>query len=134
MGKLYPTVGHGRRQRQREHYLLAPVLRHGCFLQEESPMGAEPDTPWGTTSSRPRSSAASNLNRRTYDLEGESWHTANPLDWGKTWAEGRRVLSAPGMDVRSHGCSIPMGWLMPMSFFFSRSGRAAEPCAELPGQ
>uniref|UniRef100_A0A8C2TBG7 Regulator of G-protein signaling 14 n=1 Tax=Coturnix japonica TaxID=93934 RepID=A0A8C2TBG7_COTJA len=37
---------------------------------EGSPTGAEPDTPWGTTSSRPRSSAASNLNRRTYDLEG----------------------------------------------------------------
>ena len=24
--------------------------------------------------SRPRSSAATNLNRRTYDLEGETWH------------------------------------------------------------
>ncbi|NXJ16656.1 RGS14 protein, partial [Odontophorus gujanensis] len=38
--------------------------------EEGSPTGAEPDTPWGTASSRPRSSAASNLNRRTYDLEG----------------------------------------------------------------
>lgn len=72
MGKLYPTVGPGRRQGQGKHCLLAPALRHGCFLQEGSPMGAESDTPWGTTYSRPRSSAASNLNRRTYDLEGES--------------------------------------------------------------
>ncbi|NXW81069.1 RGS14 protein, partial [Hirundo rustica] len=37
-----------------------------------SPTGAEPDTRWEVPSSfsRPRSSAATNLNRRTYDLEG----------------------------------------------------------------
>ncbi|NXK45003.1 RGS14 protein, partial [Chauna torquata] len=40
--------------------------------EEGSPTGAEPDAPWGMPSSfsRPRSSAATNLNRRTYDLEG----------------------------------------------------------------
>ncbi|XP_009976091.1 PREDICTED: LOW QUALITY PROTEIN: regulator of G-protein signaling 14, partial [Tauraco erythrolophus] len=40
--------------------------------EEGSPTGAEPDTLWETPSSysRPRSSAAMNLNRRTYDLEG----------------------------------------------------------------
>ncbi|NXU20906.1 RGS14 protein, partial [Pardalotus punctatus] len=40
--------------------------------EEGSPTGAEPDTRWEMPSSfsRPRSSAAVNLNRRTYDLEG----------------------------------------------------------------
>ncbi|NWW45713.1 RGS14 protein, partial [Pedionomus torquatus] len=39
--------------------------------EEGSPTGAEPDTLWEMPSfSRPRSSAAMNLNRRTYDLEG----------------------------------------------------------------
>ncbi|NXC61451.1 RGS14 protein, partial [Aleadryas rufinucha] len=40
--------------------------------QEGSPTGAEPDTRWEVPSSfsRPHSSAAMNLNRRTYDLEG----------------------------------------------------------------
>uniref|UniRef100_A0A8B9UFS8 Regulator of G-protein signaling 14 n=1 Tax=Anas zonorhyncha TaxID=75864 RepID=A0A8B9UFS8_9AVES len=40
--------------------------------EEGSPTGAEADAPWGLPSSscRPRSSAATNLNRRTYDLEG----------------------------------------------------------------
>ncbi|KFR05883.1 Regulator of G-protein signaling 14, partial [Opisthocomus hoazin] len=40
--------------------------------QEGSPTGAEPDALWEMPSSfsRPRSSAAMNLNRRTYDLEG----------------------------------------------------------------
>ncbi|NXC37223.1 RGS14 protein, partial [Campylorhamphus procurvoides] len=39
--------------------------------EEGSPTGAEPDTRWDLPSfSRPRSSAAVNLNRRTYDLEG----------------------------------------------------------------
>ncbi|KAM6379965.1 regulator of G-protein signaling 14 isoform 1-T1 [Pluvialis apricaria] len=40
--------------------------------EEGSPTGAEPDTLWEIPSSfsRPRSSAATNLNRRTYDLEG----------------------------------------------------------------
>ncbi|NXN66998.1 RGS14 protein, partial [Himantopus himantopus] len=39
--------------------------------EEGSPTGAEPDTLWEMpSSSRPRSSAATNLNRRTYDLEG----------------------------------------------------------------
>ncbi|KFO55556.1 Regulator of G-protein signaling 14, partial [Corvus brachyrhynchos] len=44
----------------------------GCSLQEGSPTGAEPDTRWEVPSSfsRPRASAAMNLNRRTYDLEG----------------------------------------------------------------
>uniref|UniRef100_A0A8C3RHZ5 Regulator of G-protein signaling 14 n=1 Tax=Cyanoderma ruficeps TaxID=181631 RepID=A0A8C3RHZ5_9PASS len=42
------------------------------WSEEESPTGAEPDTRWEVSSSfsRPRSSAAMNLNRRTYDLEG----------------------------------------------------------------
>ncbi|NWI40183.1 RGS14 protein, partial [Picathartes gymnocephalus] len=40
--------------------------------EEGSPTGAEPDTRWEVPSSfsRPQSSAAMNLNRRTYDLEG----------------------------------------------------------------
>ncbi|NWZ35206.1 RGS14 protein, partial [Brachypodius atriceps] len=40
--------------------------------REGSPTGAEPDTRWEVPSSfsRPQSSAAMNLNRRTYDLEG----------------------------------------------------------------
>ncbi|NWR20100.1 RGS14 protein, partial [Emberiza fucata] len=40
--------------------------------EEGSPTGAEPDTRWERPSSfsRPQSSAAMNLNRRTYDLEG----------------------------------------------------------------
>ncbi|XP_010010452.1 PREDICTED: regulator of G-protein signaling 14 [Nestor notabilis] len=40
--------------------------------EEGSPTGEEPDTLWEMPSSfsRPRSSAATNLNRRTYDLEG----------------------------------------------------------------
>ncbi|XP_065546403.1 regulator of G-protein signaling 14 [Lathamus discolor] len=40
--------------------------------KEGSPTGEEPDTLWEMSSSfsRPRSSAATNLNRRTYDLEG----------------------------------------------------------------
>ncbi|NXH95625.1 RGS14 protein, partial [Pachycephala philippinensis] len=40
--------------------------------EEGSPTGAEPDTRWEVPSSfsRPHSSAAMNLNRRTYDLEG----------------------------------------------------------------
>ncbi|NXA32112.1 RGS14 protein, partial [Eudromia elegans] len=40
--------------------------------EEGSPTGTEADTPWEMPSSfcRPRSSAATNLNRRTYDLEG----------------------------------------------------------------
>ncbi|XP_075297911.1 regulator of G-protein signaling 14 isoform X1 [Opisthocomus hoazin] len=40
--------------------------------EEGSPTGAEPDALWEMPSSfsRPRSSAAMNLNRRTYDLEG----------------------------------------------------------------
>ncbi|NXO74568.1 RGS14 protein, partial [Phainopepla nitens] len=40
--------------------------------EEGSPTGAEPDTRWELPSSfsRPHSSAAMNLNRRTYDLEG----------------------------------------------------------------
>ncbi|NXC00070.1 RGS14 protein, partial [Orthonyx spaldingii] len=40
--------------------------------EQGSPTGAEPDTRWEVPSSfsRPRSSAAMNLNRRTYDLEG----------------------------------------------------------------
>ncbi|NXU96444.1 RGS14 protein, partial [Cettia cetti] len=40
--------------------------------QRGSPTGAEPDTRWEVPSSfsRPQSSAAMNLNRRTYDLEG----------------------------------------------------------------
>ncbi|NWI50189.1 RGS14 protein, partial [Calyptomena viridis] len=40
--------------------------------EEGSPTGAEPDMQWEMPSSfsRPRSSAAANLNRRTYDLEG----------------------------------------------------------------
>ncbi|NXT09055.1 RGS14 protein, partial [Prunella fulvescens] len=40
--------------------------------EEGSPAGAEPDTRWEMPSSfsRPHSSAAMNLNRRTYDLEG----------------------------------------------------------------
>ncbi|XP_039415758.1 regulator of G-protein signaling 14 isoform X5 [Corvus cornix cornix] len=40
--------------------------------EEGSPTGAEPDTRWEVPSSfsRPRASAAMNLNRRTYDLEG----------------------------------------------------------------
>lgn len=40
--------------------------------EEGSPTGAEPDTRWEMPSSfsRPQSSAAMNLNRRTYDLEG----------------------------------------------------------------
>ncbi|NWU90890.1 RGS14 protein, partial [Upupa epops] len=40
--------------------------------EEGSPTGAEPDSLWEMSSSfsRPRSSAATNLNRRTYDLEG----------------------------------------------------------------
>nr|XP_047936407.1 regulator of G-protein signaling 14 [Anser cygnoides] len=40
--------------------------------EEGSPTGAEADAPWGLPSSscRSRSSAATNLNRRTYDLEG----------------------------------------------------------------
>ncbi|NXD76344.1 RGS14 protein, partial [Halcyon senegalensis] len=40
--------------------------------EEGSPTGAEPNTLWEMPSSfsRPRSSAATNLNRRTYDLEG----------------------------------------------------------------
>lgn len=40
--------------------------------EEGSPTGAEADAPWGMPSSscRSRSSAATNLNRRTYDLEG----------------------------------------------------------------
>ncbi|KFM11947.1 Regulator of G-protein signaling 14, partial [Aptenodytes forsteri] len=44
----------------------------GCSLQEGSLTGAEPDTLWEMPSSfsRPQSSAAMNLNRRTYDLEG----------------------------------------------------------------
>ncbi|NXM43315.1 RGS14 protein, partial [Gymnorhina tibicen] len=45
-----------------------------CLLRSEegSPTGAEPDTRWEVPSSfsRPQSSAAMNLNRRTYDLEG----------------------------------------------------------------
>ncbi|NXP38652.1 RGS14 protein, partial [Leiothrix lutea] len=42
------------------------------WSEEGSPTGAEPDTRWEVPSSfsRPRSSAAMNLNRRTYDLEG----------------------------------------------------------------
>ncbi|KFQ40213.1 Regulator of G-protein signaling 14, partial [Mesitornis unicolor] len=50
-----------------------------CSLQEGSPTGAEPDTLWEMPSSfsRPRSSAAANLNRRTYDLEGETCCRAN---------------------------------------------------------
>ncbi|KFR05099.1 Regulator of G-protein signaling 14, partial [Nipponia nippon] len=44
----------------------------GCSSQEGSPTGAEADTLWEMPSSfsRSRSSAATNLNRRTYDLEG----------------------------------------------------------------
>ncbi|NWT90923.1 RGS14 protein, partial [Lanius ludovicianus] len=47
----------------------APSL---LWSEEESPRGAEPDTRWEVPSSfsRPQSSAAMNLNRRTYDLEG----------------------------------------------------------------
>ncbi|NWZ84300.1 RGS14 protein, partial [Poecile atricapillus] len=50
----------------------AASLPHGCSLQEGSPTEAEPDTRWEvpSSSSRPQSSAAMNLNRRTYDLEG----------------------------------------------------------------
>ncbi|KFO81447.1 Regulator of G-protein signaling 14, partial [Cuculus canorus] len=46
--------------------------RLGCRLQEGSPTAAESDVLWEMPSSfsRPRSSAATNLNRRTYDLEG----------------------------------------------------------------
>ncbi|XP_010119875.1 PREDICTED: regulator of G-protein signaling 14-like, partial [Chlamydotis macqueenii] len=42
------------------------------WSEEGSPTGAEPDTLWEMPSSfsRPRSSAAMNLNRRTYDLDG----------------------------------------------------------------
>lgn len=42
------------------------------WSEEGSPTGAEPDTRWEGPSSfsRPRCSAAMNLNRRTYDLEG----------------------------------------------------------------
>ncbi|NWU33053.1 RGS14 protein, partial [Hylia prasina] len=42
------------------------------WSEEESPTGAEPNTRWEVPSSfsRPQSSAAMNLNRRTYDLEG----------------------------------------------------------------
>ncbi|NXR32696.1 RGS14 protein, partial [Zosterops hypoxanthus] len=45
-------------------------LKSTC--SDGSPTGAEPDTRWEVPSSfsRPRSSAAMNLNRRTYDLEG----------------------------------------------------------------
>ncbi|KGL87173.1 Regulator of G-protein signaling 14, partial [Charadrius vociferus] len=52
--------------------VLPPASILGCSLQEGSPTGAEPDTLWEMPSSfpRPRSSAATNLNRRTYDLEG----------------------------------------------------------------
>ncbi|NXI23762.1 RGS14 protein, partial [Sterrhoptilus dennistouni] len=48
------------------HISLKSTRRDG------SPTGAEPDTRWEVPSSfsRPRSSAAMNLNRRTYDLEG----------------------------------------------------------------
>ncbi|KFU92909.1 Regulator of G-protein signaling 14, partial [Chaetura pelagica] len=44
----------------------------GCLSQEGSPTGAESDVldEMPSSSSRPRSSAATNLNRRTYDLEG----------------------------------------------------------------
>ncbi|XP_063269639.1 regulator of G-protein signaling 14 isoform X2 [Prinia subflava] len=47
----------------------APSL---LWSEEGSPTGAEPDTRWEVPSSfsRPQSSAAMNLNRRTYDLEG----------------------------------------------------------------
>ncbi|NWX56052.1 RGS14 protein, partial [Promerops cafer] len=47
----------------------APSLLHS---EEGSPTGAEPDMRWELPSSfsRPQSSAAMNLNRRTYDLEG----------------------------------------------------------------
>ncbi|NXX85869.1 RGS14 protein, partial [Urocolius indicus] len=38
--------------------------------EEGSPTGAGPDMFWEMPSSRPRTSAATNLNRRTYDLEG----------------------------------------------------------------
>ncbi|NXE29976.1 RGS14 protein, partial [Ardeotis kori] len=50
----------------------SPPQSLGCSSQEGSPTGAEPDTLWEMPSSfsRPRSSAATNLNRRTYDLEG----------------------------------------------------------------
>lgn len=51
-----------------------PSAEPGRSPQEGSPTGAEADAPWGMPSSscRSRSSAATNLNRRTYDLEGES--------------------------------------------------------------
>lgn len=56
--------------------LLALSLRLGLFTpgQEGSPTGAEPDSLWEMPSSfsRSRASAATNLNRRTYDLEGET--------------------------------------------------------------
>ena len=52
-----------------------PVTEAWPSSQEGSPTGAEPDALWEMPSSfsRPRSSAAMNLNRRTYDLEGETW-------------------------------------------------------------
>lgn len=96
--------GRGARCRGRSRLLwgggaLPPCPRAelGCSSQEGSPTGAEADAPWGLPSSscRPRSSAATNLNRRTYDLEGESWRTPNPRDWGKTrGGEGSRVHAA----------------------------------------
>ncbi|KFQ80946.1 Regulator of G-protein signaling 14, partial [Phaethon lepturus] len=58
----------------------AAAMVHGEGLgrssQEGSPTGAERDTLWEMPSSfsRPRSSAATNLNRCTYDLEGETWN------------------------------------------------------------
>ncbi|KFV70506.1 Regulator of G-protein signaling 14, partial [Dryobates pubescens] len=52
--------------------VLETPAGHGCSSQEGSPTETEPDTLWEmpSSSSQPRSSAAMNLNRRTYDLEG----------------------------------------------------------------
>ncbi|NXI75133.1 RGS14 protein, partial [Rhipidura dahli] len=54
---------------ERAEAAAAPSLLRS---EEGSPTGAEPDTRWEVPSSfsRPQSSAAMNLNRRTYDLEG----------------------------------------------------------------
>ncbi|NWV63064.1 RGS14 protein, partial [Malurus elegans] len=52
------------------NHVIPPKPHHPA--EHSHPTGAEPDTRWEMPSSfcRPRSSAAMNLNRRTYDLEG----------------------------------------------------------------
>ncbi|NXH13243.1 RGS14 protein, partial [Bucco capensis] len=67
--KLVLELPAGMRVTERAEAAAAPSPLQS---EEGSPTGAEPDTLWEMSSSfsRPRSSAATNLNRRTYDLEG----------------------------------------------------------------